>query len=844
MPYTITTKDGITINNIPDDVDPNSQALKDRVAKLRAEQGGAPAGDQPQAQPEQQPEWMETQYGFKVRGAVTPDTGKPTVQREDGALWYGPEQGNTGKAGWFQSSGLRAGSGMETTGAGLTGAVVRGAGPYAAAAGTGGAIAGPPGAALGIGATGLAKLVGDPLTEGANALGVFPTRQWTTSEAIQHGLDWLGITPATTPAERITMAASEAGASALGGVGLGRTLQQSARPMVANTGKMLAADPLQQVVGAVTGAAASQGAAEMGADPLTQFGAGLLGGAAGSTLARPKVSPIVQERLALPDLAKAVDDVRPVAAIPEVSPEDLGKLVKQAAKGSPSSKQKLAELSAVNIQAKEAADRLGIELPADVFSDSPQVRAAAGLTRSVAGSGPEAAWRTMVTNAVDKADEVVRQLDASFSEGQVSPGVVSQKVRERLVKTRTEMNEAARKVYDSVDQAVPKNTPVVMDKVETTLLGILDEVGQGGMSAQEKKLMKMVDGSEPITYGRLIREKNLMGQALAGKESPYGNMEAASLKRLYAALAEDQLDNVGRIGGDELRSELRGANLLYAKERALGKRIISAFGEDTDGSIANRMRSAITGSSKGASEDFNKLMKVVPDDLKKETIATALASVTRSARGAERGGFGFSEFAKVYQGLRANAPVYKQVVDILGPESHKIMRDLYEVSRRVTEARANVLTTGKANQAMLGSLMAESLVQKVMDSTVSRGAATTVAAGVGGPIAAGVASQGLNALANGKKDVVAAAGNLFNSDEFKRLAVEAATKPRVSNATVEALSRSARFKEFGKKIGLTDPDQSRKWLLSAIYGSSATQNDKTTPQAQGTMGNTSANEED
>ena len=37
MAYSIVTKDGITIDNIPDDVDPNSQELKDRVAAIRAE---------------------------------------------------------------------------------------------------------------------------------------------------------------------------------------------------------------------------------------------------------------------------------------------------------------------------------------------------------------------------------------------------------------------------------------------------------------------------------------------------------------------------------------------------------------------------------------------------------------------------------------------------------------------------------------------------------------------------------------------------------------------------------------------------------------------------------------
>jgi len=36
MPYSITTKDGITINNIPDNVDKNDMSLKNRVAQIRA----------------------------------------------------------------------------------------------------------------------------------------------------------------------------------------------------------------------------------------------------------------------------------------------------------------------------------------------------------------------------------------------------------------------------------------------------------------------------------------------------------------------------------------------------------------------------------------------------------------------------------------------------------------------------------------------------------------------------------------------------------------------------------------------------------------------------------------
>ena len=50
MPYSITTKDGITIQNIPDNVDPNSDDLKQRVAKERATRDGTPTPQQAEIQ--------------------------------------------------------------------------------------------------------------------------------------------------------------------------------------------------------------------------------------------------------------------------------------------------------------------------------------------------------------------------------------------------------------------------------------------------------------------------------------------------------------------------------------------------------------------------------------------------------------------------------------------------------------------------------------------------------------------------------------------------------------------------------------------------------------------------
>ena len=504
-----------------------------------------------------------------------------------------------------------------------------------------------------------------------------------------------------------------------------------------------------------------------------------------------------------------------------ITEEEIGNLVKRASgtgAGSKTAKDQLADLAQVNIGAKEAADRLGITLPADVFSDNPQVRAAAGLTRSVAGGEPEAAWRNTVSTAVDRADDVIKQFDATFVEGTIAPGVVSQKIKDSLIGQKKVLADEADKLYTGANNQIKKEMIVGLPKLRETLEAVEKEVTKEGMSATEKNLLKMVTDGK-ATYGQLMREKSLIGKALKSQESPYGSMAEADLKRLYAALSEDQLTNAFNVGGDTLRKELRAANLLYAKERALGQRIVTAFGEDIEGSIANKMRTAITSASKGDTGDFNRLLKAVPEDLRKETIATALASVTRSTRGAEKGGFGFSEFADIYPKLRANPPVYKTIVDTLGKDSADVLRDLFEVSKRVTDARANVLTTGKANQALLQGMQAENLLGKLMESTIAKG--TVVAAtAMGGPVLAGGTSMIMTALTQGNKDGVKAAGKLFADEGFQNLLIESATRGTPSKATITKAANSQSFKRFADAVKLPKSvDQRIQYLESALQSS-------------------------
>lgn len=520
--------------------------------------------------------------------------------------------------------------------------------------------------------------------------------------------------------------------------------------------------------------------------------------------------PIVQAA------AQAVPE-QPVAQAATEAFEEVGDLVRKASgsgPGSAAAKAKLADIAQVNPDARAAAERLGMDLPFDVFSDNPQVRAAVGLTRSVAGGEAEAAWVNTVRNAITKADDVVQQFDAAFIEGRPAPGATSQRILDSLKGTQAQLAKDASAIYQRVDETIPKTSTVQFQRLTQTLDEVLAEVGEKGLTAQEKKLYELATDPK-ATYGRLLREKNLIGQAVAGKESPYGNMDAASLKRLYAALAEDQLANVGTIGGDALRQELRAANLLTAKKKALENRIVGAFGKEIDGSVATLMQSAIKSAAKGDAAQFNKLMKVVPPDLRKETIATALASVSSSARAGQEGAFGFAEFAKTYRGLRANPPVYKQVIEVLGKDADPVLRDLFEISRRITDARANVLTTGKANQALVEALKAEGLVGKVMQSTMAQRAVTGAASVI--PGGGFVAPDIVQFMSKGNADAVKAAGKLFASDDFQKLAIEAATKAEPSTAALHRTAMSKAFGDFAKAAKLPQSLDARvQWLQSAV----------------------------
>jgi hypothetical protein len=520
----------------------------------------------------------------------------------------------------------------------------------------------------------------------------------------------------------------------------------------------------------------------------------------------------------------------------EMAADEFNKLVRKAAlggAGSQAAREKLAAMAVGNPEARAAAERLGVEMPPDVWSDHQQLRAAVGLARSQKTSEAEADWTESLGRAADKADAALEAIDGSPDLSRISDDILR-----NLEKTRNDLKTEASGLYKQVDARIRPSTLVdPTNSVKLLNERITDLGGIGGLKGKEKELFDVVtDPDTPLTYARLVTIKQDVGRALEGRGGPYTDVNEAILKRVYGALAEDQLGVAASVGGDDLRQTLRLANQTTAKQKALEKRITTSFGKDLEGSVATAIRGAISGGRRGDISGLNRVLKVIPKDLQREAIATAISALSRSRR--STGGIGtvgeeisapfsFAEYTKLYREMRQNSVVYGKIAETLGEDGQKILRDLYEVSRYVNDASEKITRTGAANQALLGELNAQGVIAAAMNSTLGRrttqAAAGAAGAMVGSPMIGAAGGALVGALTDvGKRDSARAMGDMFASDAFKDLVAKAATNT-VTEKSKSRLVADPAFRKWAKSADIGDP---RIWINGALLGLTADQGEK------------------
>jgi hypothetical protein len=486
---------------------------------------------------------------------------------------------------------------------------------------------------------------------------------------------------------------------------------------------------------------------------------------------------------------------------------EMRSLIARAANNNTAARNQLAEMAKVNPEAQAAATRLGLAAPVDVFATNAGVTQAAGIVRAVRGSDASVEWEETFTAAQRRANELIET-----EGGTTDLSAISARVQDDLKGSIDTLRADAGALYDQTSSMVPAGVKFSLPETRAHLENLAFNLGGvENLEGPDAKLYDMLVNQGGVTYDVLMRERRQIGKSMSSAlGGPYVDADGASLTALYSVLGKDQIGVVSDQVGDRAVSLLENANGLYTSAKDLEANLILGFGKDQQGSIANTLRSALTNASRGDAGRLNRILNVVPKDLQRETLLTGLADLSQAK--SALGGFSFAQYAKTYRGLRDNSEIYSRVAPILGDQTADIMRDLYEVSIRMSRADANIPRTGQSNQA----LIADGLLNGVLNSSMGR-AARGMAAGIGASAVGGPALGSLAAVgaSSGKvgKNRAEAVSRLFRDPAFQKLAEEAAARGQPAAQTVTAASNSIAFRRWAGINGIESPDT---WISETI----------------------------
>lgn len=520
----------------------------------------------------------------------------------------------------------------------------------------------------------------------------------------------------------------------------------------------------------------------------------------------------------------------PAAPLTNTEQTEIADLAKKATGwglGARKARKELARKAAANPEAKVAAERLGVDLPSDILSDDAQLQSLTGLARSEVGSEAETGWRATTANVANQSEQALADLGASPDLAQLSDDVLT-----RLNGTAESLKRQAGALRDEVTAAVPPGERVSASNLEEVVAKMIGDYGglaeaKAAMTGPERDLLKMLgEGEEAVkpTYARLNRLRSDIGDALEKNKGPWADVGRKELGDYYKALASDQLAAVEQVGGAELADKQRGANSLFVKMFDQRREMQELFGKNLEKGLAPLLKRSLTTGAKGDAKDLTLLLDRVPEDARGGAMLSAVMSLARTS--ASHGGFSFANYAKLYRGLRENAPVYAKIAKAVGPGAEQVLRDLFEISNRMAAGETKVLKTGKANQALASAMNAESIVGSVMSAAGGRaGVAMGSAAGgaVGGPVGAAAGAT----MANATRQAVSGAGKsrldkvhgLLTSPQFRET-IDKIAAGEDATAAAEGLWNSVAFHRFAKSVGAVK-GESRRALLKSIISTGA-----------------------
>ena len=518
--------------------------------------------------------------------------------------------------------------------------------------------------------------------------------------------------------------------------------------------------------------------------------------------------------------------------------------------GKNTARETLASQGAPDAETLASAKRLGIEdnLQPDHLTSNQAYRELAQAIKSTPGSLARADEMAGLEQVGQRAAKIIE--DAG---GTSDLSAMSGQVKTQLMAAQQQLEQKGDGLYADIKQMVPAKTAAPADNVLSFIQQRADDLGGAqNLTATEKRILsKLTPTEQPMmingqkvnpadigmkpqlnqpTYALLDDVRKDIGNGLRNA-GPFKDADNGLLKALYGRLAEDQRGALSGIPGALEKFDTARATVQMRK--SVEDDLTSLYGKQLGDSIVGKLGTAMAALPKGNETAFVDLIKSVPPSMRQQVTASGLSYAFGKAT--KNGELNFKTFADWMDGLKKNSAAFNAVMGNLPGETRQQLLDLAKVSRGVSNATRENITTGRIMAAREElNAHADGLMSNVMNiarkAAVSR-VGTAVAAGAasvaGGPVgtvAAGLSHAVISALAKGKPDVMKAADELIVSPEFQALA-KGGSIP--SPQVVKAAANSSSFKKFynlAARTAANDPHARENWLRGVMSSAGQAEN--------------------
>ncbi len=503
--------------------------------------------------------------------------------------------------------------------------------------------------------------------------------------------------------------------------------------------------------------------------------------------------------------------VAPVAPVATMAAPELAATAKSAATGSRSATEQLAVQTAPDAKVIAAAKRLGIEdyLQPDHVTTNQAYRELAQAVKSVPGSTTRSAEIEGLNAVGKRADDLITEIG-----GTSDVSTLSANVKTRLQATQKELDSKAEDLFKQLRENIPNQTEAPAPNVLAFIKQRAEDLGGAkNLTAAEKTILAKLnpkDGKR-ATYALLDQVRKDLGSA--GKMTGvFKDADVGLAKKLYGLLSQDQKAIAEAAGMGETFS---AANAAVKTRKGVESDLASLFGKTLDSTIVGDLSGAVKSLPSGDSAKLVKLLKLIPEDMRQEVMATGLN--TAFGKQVQNGSLNFNTYAKWYEGLLKNKQAYTAVMSNLPAGAQKQLSDLYRVSKGVSQATRERITTGRIQAVQQELLGTDSLISNLYNVAkrsavgVAAEAVTTPLGAPGAGLAAGVAS----ALTKGKPNSMKAVDALISSPEFNTAVRQYAGGDR--QAAAARLAYSKPFTKFVRAVGNPKELSNReKWILQTL----------------------------